>query len=762
MDRKLIEQICRELTNREKAIITSEAWKREGTPNPLERYGIRKIVTADSAKAADYWLKEEDQRPENEYQCVTYPSASALGAGWNHENACLVGNQTGRSCKMHGVDILFRPGMNIKRSPLCGRNFEYFSEDPVLSGRLAAAFVRGVQEQGVSACPKHYACNNQEFERMTTNAVVSERALREIYLRGFQIMIEEGGPWSLMTSYNRVNGEYVNESRHLMEILRKEFHFDGYVTSDGAAVQTGHSAASHANGMDYELGDSHEAEVQDALDGGKLSGDAINENIRHLLEVYDKIESGRCRGEEDQEAEHTLARKIAADGLVLLSNNGVLPLECDRKVAVIGAMAKNPAFMGTGSGFSNAYHLENTFEEITKITGRVPAYAPAYGIAESPETEREISGILIDEAVRTAGEAETVLFFTGLPYGYEGEGLDRSTLRLPEDQQKALDVVMKTGSEVVVINNSGAPVDLSAYRNAAAIVHAYPSGEGMGGAIADVLYGREEPGGRLPETFPVRLQDTPAFLNYVTYPQVRDNVLYGEDVFVGYRWYEAREIAPLFCFGHGLSYTDFSYGKMSVDHCEITPDDRLRVSVEISNTGKRFGAQVLQLYVHPCSSGAVRPYKELKAFAKVYLEPGETEKVTLDLNRQAFEYYSEEQHKWIAESGTYQLMLGISSQEVIDVIEVKMVSEEKPMLYHRYTAAQRLLRDSRVKEIAETLEGEKRRFLVPDKEKDMILDSPFAYAVPIYHAMEDNSIMVADERLTEDEFGRIMDRLNHG
>ena len=759
MDKGQMQRIFAELSNKEKAIVTSEAWKNTEIPNPLKRYGIQRIKTADSAKEMDYWFKDEAQRREDEYQCVTWPSASALGASWNAEEAKLAGKMTGRACKNQKIDILFRPGMNIKRSPLCGRNFEYFSEDPVLSGELAAAYIRGVQEEGVSACPKHFVCNNQEFERMTTNAVVSERALREIYMRGFQIALRKGKPWSLMTSYNRVNGAYVNENRHLMDVLRKEFGFDGYITSDGAAIQTGHSAVSHACGMDYELGASHYAEVQNALDSGELTQAEINENIQHLLEVYEKIRGAGCSGEEDQEEEHALARRMAADCLVLLSNNGVLPLTPEKRIAVIGAMAKQPLFMGAGSGFSNAYHLENAFEEISKILGEQPLYAPGYRM-DLRQEGAEVSDRLAVEAAETAGQAEIVLFFSGLPFGCEGEGLDRSSLYLPEDQRKVLQEVMSIGKPVVLINNSGAPVDLSPYASAAAILQVYPAGESTGGATADVLYGMAEPGGRLAETYPVSLEDTPAFLNYVTYPQVKENVLYGEDIFVGYRWYDARRSEPLFCFGHGLSYTDFSYGKMELSESEISPQDRVKVTVDIYNKGKRAGSQVLQLYVHPENASAIRPPKELKAFAKVYLEPGEKAKISMELDREAFEYYSEEQKKWVAESGRYQLLLGVSSREIIDRAEVRMISGEPGILYHRYTPVQRIFADNRVKEAAEKLDGDKKRILIPDEKKDVILGSPFAYAVPIYHAMEDDSIMVQGQRLTEREFSEIMDRLN--
>ena len=753
MDKQKFENMISQLSNEEKALITCELW---GNPsNPLESYGITKLRCGDSAKPVDFFPIPEEKRKEGEYYCNTYPSSAALGAGWNREYCHKVGENIGRSSKLHGVDIVCRPGMNIKRSPLCGRNFEYFSEDPVVTGELAASFIQGVQSQGTSACPKHFLCNNQEFERMTTNAVVSERALREIYIRGFQIAIEKAAPWSIMTSYNKVNGQYVNVSSHLMNILRKELHYDGYVMSDGGAVQTGTAVASHANGMDGEMGYFHPVEVQDALDSGELSQEVINDNLRHIVETYEKIHSVEATGEVNQEEEHKLARAVAADCAVLLQNDGILPLEKNTKVAVIGKLAKQPNFMGGGSGFSNAWKLDITYDKIAEKLGELPAYADAYTLG-TPGDEEE----LLQEILEAAQSAEVILYFTGIPYGWEVEGQDRKNLQLPADQLRVLQKLLSLGKMLVVVNVSGSAVDMTELKCANAILHSYPAGEGMGGALADILFGDAEPGGRLAETFPVRIEDTPAYLNYISYPYVRNNVIYGEDIFVGYRWYDTRKIEPAFPFGYGLSYTRFLYGEPQLDKSSMNDADKLTVKIPVKNIGQREGTQVLQIYVSQEQSMAIRPEKELKGFEKVQLQPGEEKTVTIMLDRQAFEYFSEEQNKWIAESGKYLLHIAISSREIIATKEIELQSGDRGYLYHYDSPYERFSRNPKLKEACDFLEGEQRRFFEPDSQKDFILDSPFAYATQIYHAVEDNSMLINELRLKNSELSRVISNLN--
>ncbi|SHO45348.1 beta-glucosidase [Anaerocolumna xylanovorans] len=759
MEEKKMNNILGDLSNREKSIITCELWG--NISNPLEPYGITKIKCGDSAKPVDFWLKQEEYRNPEDYYCITYPSSAALGAGWNKDNCYKVGQNIGRSSKLHGVDIVCRPGMNIKRSPLCGRNFEYYSEDPVVTGELAESFIRGVQSQGTGACPKHFLCNNQEFERMTTNAVVSERALREIYIRGFQIAIEKGNPWSIMTSYNKVNGEYVTVNKHLMNILRHDLKFDGYVLSDGGAVQSGTAVASHRNGMDMEMGYYHPTEVQNALDSGELSQNAINENIRHIIKTFEKIHSMEATGIENQADEHVLARKIAADCAVLLKNNGILPLLRQEKIAVIGKLAKTPNFMGGGSGFSNAYKLDNTYDEIANILGYQPEYAAAYDLAENPDEEMSSDMHLISEAVEKAKLADKVIFFTGIPYGYEVEGMDRKGFSLPSNQIEAMNAVIDASVSVIVVNVSGASVEMTGCIEASAILHSYPAGESMGGAIADVLFGIAEPGGRLSETFPVRIQDTPAFLNYVSYPQVRENVLYGEDIFVGYRWYEMRDIKPIFPFGYGLSYSEFEYSNASINRSELTPDSTVTLSLFVKNIGTRSASQVIQVYVAQEKPKVLRPIKELKGFEKVFLNPGEEQEVSLTLDRKAFEYFSEEQNRWIVESGSYHILIAINSEEIISSMQIEIKSKDKSHLFHFNSACERLFKEERIKEACSFLPEDKQRFFIPDKNKDLILASPFAYAVPIYHAIEDDSMMIGDKRLTNQELSQVISNLNN-
>lgn len=759
MKEQELKTVLNQLSNRQKAILTSNAWFQDKEKNPLEIYGIRKPMFGDSVKPGDF--EKSSQKQEGEYRCVTYPAASALAAGWNREYTYLEGKNMGRGCKGHGIDVLFRPGMNIKRSPLCGRNFEYFSEDPVVAGELAAAFIAGVQSEGTSACPKHYACNNQEFERMSTNAVVSERALREVYLRGFQIAIEKGNPWSIMTSYNKVNGEYVPAGGRLMEILRKEFGFDGFVLSDAFAVRKGKTAASYYNGLDFELGGSHVGEVQDALDSGALPQYKINESIRHLIEVCEKIYQTEYDGKEDQEKEHALARKIAADCCVLLKNDGILPLDKKKKIAVIGALAKEPNYMGGGSGFSNAYRLENSYDEIAAALGYEPDYADAYLIVESPDEEPVLEENRISRAVDVAGSADVVLYFSGIPYGYECEGRDRENLKLPDCQVRALKRVMAVNPNTVLINTSGSAVDLSEFLDLPGMLHNYLAGEGLGGAIADVVFGMAEPGGRLPETFPVRLEDTPAYLSFPKYPTVMPDVLYGEDIFVGYRWYEARGIETMFPFGYGLSYTKFAYGEVRADRDCFTPKDVITVKLKVKNTGSRPGSQVLQLYVRPENPKVIRPVKELKAFEKIFLEAGEEKEAVIKVDRRAFEYFSDAQNRWIVESGRYCLLVGISSTEMIGEVMVSAVSNERAIMFHSQTTLERFAKDKHIKGALEFLtEAQKERFSLKSKESDNRIPwEPVMSSCQAYYVTEGEP-MGWEDRLSEAELSDVIYRLN--
>ena len=698
MDRKKIREICESLTNREKAILVTMQWLSPDQENYLEPYGIEKLRLSDSPKCPDYMMEDDETWEKTTDHTVCFPSPAAQASSWSKEMLAELGRRMGAAAKERGLHGLYRPAVNIKRYTLNGRNGEYFSEDPVLAGELAASFIQAVQSRGVAATVKHYAVNSQEFERMCMNAVVSERALREIYLRVFQIAIEKGNPWMLMTSYNKVNGSYVNENGLLMDILRKEWNYDGFVVSDGGAVQNGTAVSAHRNGMDFELG-AHIADVQNALDRGELSAEAVDNNIRRIIELCEKAAGTDCAEKENRMDDHRFARKFAADTLILLKNdNAVLPLKKTDNIAVIGTFAKYCHFACGGSAFSNPYIKENSYDEIVKLAGRKMPFAEAYRISHDPDHEFDPDPGKIREAVEIAGKADLVLYFTGLPYPYESEAWDRRTFDLPVGQTKAFEEIIKVNPNVVLINTSACSVNLLPYMGAAAILQNCVAGEAAGGAVADVLYGKSEPGGRLSETFPVRIEDTPAYLYTPNYPVSNPDVWYGEDIFVGYRYYEKRKLDPLFPFGYGLSYTDFEYSEPVADYESISADGRVTVSIKVKNTGNRAGSQVIQFYVSPQQCHAIRPVKELKGFAKVYLQPGETKKAETVLDRQAFEYFSEAQHKWIVENAVYDILIGTSSRDIIGKVSVKVNSSERSIRYHDKTPLEWVFRNPHMEE----------------------------------------------------------------
>jgi beta-glucosidase len=728
--RKIIEQ----MTVKEKAEATAGY---QGRGFVLERLGQEGFMPSDNPRGGmgDYIPEPVTERKEGEYYPVSFPQAAHLSATWDEKAVEEVGAAMGRACKGNGIDVLLRPGVNIKRSPLCGRNFEYYSEDPYLTGKLAAAFIRGVQSQGTAACIKHYAVNNHEFERMTTNAVISERALREIYLRGFEIAIKESKPWTLMTSYNKVNGKWVPENELLMGLLKNDFGFDGMVMSDAMAIHT-EKVRSHRYGMDLELANRgvHTAELQDAVDSGILDESNLDASMERMLILLDKIRAFDPLPKEDTASHRALARRVAAEGITLLQNDGILPLNSGsgQKILVAGALAKTPNPMGGGSGHMNGSKVDIPFDEVAKLAGSNTAYAAAYRIAAKKESENPPDQTLIAEMVKMAKQSDVVIFFAGLPTGYESEGFDRQTLALPSDQIAALNSIIDANENVVLVNASGSAVDLAPFApKVRAILHSYSAGETMGGAMADVLFGKAEPEGHITETFPLRLQDTPAYLSLPHYPQVMRNVVYGEDIFVGYRWYEKRDIPVLFPFGHGMSYTSFSYSSLSA----VKKNGKIEASITITNTGNRRGAQVLQLYIKPVNSSAVRPIKELKAFKKVRLESGAGQTVTFVLDRDAFSWFDEEHHRWIMESGKYELLCGISSESIKARTEVDISGGDRALVYNKLTAVEWVSKDPHTPEIAKNYGEPLIKSLFPDN-----VMGELGGAMPIY-------------RLTEGAFG---------
>lgn len=705
---------------------------------------------------ADYIVETKEER-EKGYHPVAYPQAAAQAATWDLNVTEQIGAAMGRECRKQDMNILLRPGVNIKRSPLCGRNFEYYSEDPVLSGKMGSAFIKGVQKEGTAACLKHFAVNSQEFERMTTNAVVSQRALRELYLKPFKIAVKESDPWSVMTSYNKVNGHWVPANEDLMGFLRGELGYDGAVISDAMAVHT-EKVESHRNGLDFEIGSRglHSRELQEAVRNGSLDESILDQNIDHLLTIQEKTGRRGAEIPDNYDEEHALARIFAAESVVLLKNDGILPLNGAEKIAVIGKLAMEPNYMGCGSGHMNGHQVEITYDEIGKYVNGDVLYAEGYEARDRAEKPFEIQDALVKEAAETAGQADVVLFFAGLPVGYESEGYDRADLELPADMKATLEAVLQTGKKVVLVNVSGSPVNLAPYtERVAAVVHSYLSGEALGGALADVLYGRAEPAGRLPETFPLRIEDTPSYLSFPRYPTVMPDVYYGEDIFVGYRWYEKRKMNVLYPFGYGLSYTEFAYTNVRADKENYAEGDNITVSVDVKNTGARKGAAVVEIYMNKVNGGFYAPEKELQGFAKVWLEPGEEKTVSVAIAVEDLGSYDEVHKTWVREPGAWRIVAGTSVIDPIAEVTVDLEGNRNAQVFQNLTAVEWMKKDERTAEILADKSEAARQTFAPNGStmEDLVL------AIPSYRFTED-SLFMGEATFSPVEFSDILDAYN--
>ena len=664
--------IVEQMTLEEKAALCTgkTAW----LTVPVERLGVPEMWVADGP----HGVRETDSMGTGSRPATCFPTASALASTWDRDLIRELGAALANECIALGVDVLLGPGNNMKRTPLCGRNFEYFSEDPFLGGEMAASFINAVQDKGIGTSLKHYVANNQEYERMTMSAQIDERALREIYLAGFEIAVKKARPWTVMCAYNKINGTYASEhDRLLIDILKDEWGFEGLVVSDWGAVHD--RVASLHGGLDLEMPGPRQDRTQkviDAVQAGELDESILDDSVRRILRIVFKaqdVEKGDPEGGVSPDmiaAHHALARRISGESIVLLKNEGdILPLTGVTSLAVIGVTAKEARFQGGGSSHINPTQIAVPFDELQALAGDATlTYAPGYTM------EPGFDQGLIDDAVKVASEAEVALLYIGLPDWKETEGLDRPDTDLTEQQSALIKAVAARQPKTVVILNSGSAITMDDWvDDVAAVLEAWLMGQAGGGAIADVLFGVVNPSGRLAETFPLRLQDTPAYLNF---PGENATIHYGEGIFIGYRYYDARALDVKFPFGYGLSYTTFAYENMQLSAGTITDTDDLIVSVDVTNTGPMAGKTAVQIYVRDPESRLVRPPKELKGFAKVALEPGETQTVTITLEPRAFQYYDPLYNMWIAESGTFEILAGASSAELHQSASVHLDSAQ--------------------------------------------------------------------------------------
>jgi beta-glucosidase len=647
-----------EMTLEEKALLVSgDGWWHT---HPVERLQIPALSISDGPHGL---RKVEVAGLPTSVPATCFPTASALASSWDTELIRQVGVALAEECQAHDVQVLLGPGVNMKRSPLGGRNFEYFSEDPLLAGKMAAAYIQGVQSQGVGTSLKHYAANNQEFERMATSSNLDERTLNELYLPAFEIAVREAQPWSVMAAYNPVNHVHATENSLLLrDILRTQWGFEGFVVSDWGAVHDGVSGVNA--GLSLEMpgsGDYLRNKVIEAVRGGRLSPAKLDEAVVRLLAVILKAKDHKQSGVGFEAEDHdALARRAAGESLVLLKNSGgLLPLDFRqiKTIALIGAFAKTPRYQGSGSSQVNPTRISRAYDELVKLVDKNTTVRYAAGYTEEGTTTED----LIEEARQQARAAEVAVVFAGLPNSYECEGLDRSSLEMPAGHNQLIAEVSAVQPNVAVVLMNGSAVTMPWAQQVRAILEVWLGGQAGGGAIADALTGRINPSGKLAETFPVRLEDTASFPDFPS--RIRE-ANYGEGIFIGYRYCHARKIAPLFPFGFGLSYTTFAYSGLRCNATVIQETEGVTVELKVKNSGPVTGQEVVQLYVHEQHPRVVRPERELKAFAKIALPPGEERLVSFQLTKRDFAYYDTCRHDWIVSPGKFDILVGSSSQDL--------------------------------------------------------------------------------------------------
>ncbi|KJL27434.1 Thermostable beta-glucosidase B [Microbacterium azadirachtae] len=661
-----------ELSTEEKASLTSgrDFW----TLKPIDRVGVPSIMVTDGPHGLRKQAAESDHLGLSESVPATcFPPASGLGSSFDPELAERVGVALGVESAIEDVAVILGPGINIKRSPLCGRNFEYVSEDPIVSGVIGAGLVRGIQSQGVGSSLKHFAANNQEFERMTASSDVDPRPLREIYLRGFERVVKDAQPWTVMCSYNKINGVYASQDPWLLtQVLRDEWGFDGLVVSDWGAVND--RVAALVAGLDLEMPGSDgapDAAVATAAASDPAVAAALDASAGRVLDLVGRaLDRPAVAGPLDVDAHHALAREAAGRSIVLLKNDAVdgaplLPLADDTTIALLGEFARTPRFQGGGSSHINPTRVDSALDALRAVAGDRVAFAP--GFAFDPAAEGQDA--LRDEAVALAASRDVAVVFLGLTDAEESEGFDRDHIDLAAHQLALLDAVVAANPRTVVVLSNGSVVALPFADRVPAIVEAWLLGQAGGSATVDVLTGAVNPSGRLAETIPHRIEDTPAFGNF---PGSNGHVRYGEGILVGYRWYDARDMSVAYPFGHGLSYTAFAYGEISA---AVTASGDIEVTVPVTNTGSRDGREVVQVYVAPVASVVERAPRELKAFASVEIAAGATADVVLTVRREDLAYWDIRVDRFVVEGGSYRVEVGASSRDLRGTVTIDVAGD---------------------------------------------------------------------------------------
>lgn len=669
-----IKELVSQMTLEEKASLCSgsDFWHTEA----IDRLGIPNIMVADGPHGIRKQNLQADHLGVNEsIKAVCFPAGCGTAASFNRDLLNEMGQILGNECQAEGLGVLLGPASNIKRSPVCGRNFEYYSEDPYLAGEISAAFIQGVQSKGVGTSMKHFFANNQETRRMTVSSNMDERTANEIYLVPFEKAVKQAQPWTLMGSYNRINGKHVLECQeYLTDLVREKWGFKGIFMSDWGAVNN--RVAELRAGMDLEMPTSNgenDKLIVKAVTDGILDEAILDETVIRMLDIVyqyheNKDESAVWSLEED----HEKAAKIAEETMVLLKNDAILPLNPSQKVTFIGQYAKKPRYQGGGSSHINSKYITSALD----AAAQYETVTFAQGFSDKDLDENDA---LCKEAVACAKESDVAVLFVGLPDVIECESYDRTSMRLPQYQDKLIEAVVAAQPNTVVVLHNGSPVEMPWICDVKGVIEAYLYGEAGGKALVDILYGKVNPSGKLAETFPCKLEDNPSYLffgaNY-------DDVNYAEGIYVGYRYYDKKKMEVLFPFGYGLSYTSFAYSNLKVDKIKFKDTDTVCVSVDVKNTGSVFGKEVVQLYVADVESTIERPVRELKEFAKVALRPGESKTVCFTLDKRSFAYYDVRIHDWHVESGEFVIQIGKSSRDIVLEEVVCVESTERiPVVY---------------------------------------------------------------------------------
>lgn len=679
-----IKAIIKQMTLEEKAGMCSgkDFWHLKG----VKRLGIPEVMVSDGP----HGLRKQDQGGDHlgindSIKAVCFPTACATACSFDRALLQTLGETLGDECQAEDVSVILGPAVNIKRSPLCGRNFEYFSEDPYLAAQMAAAHIKGVQSKNIGTSIKHFAANNQEYRRMSCSSEIDERTFREIYLSAFETPIKESKPDTVMCSYNRINGEFASEDHRLLtEILRDEWGFEGYVVSDWGAVNE--RVKGLKAGLDLEMPGGNtctDEEIVAAVKNGTLEEEVLDTAVERILNIIFKYTDHRQEGKFDKEADHETARKIAEESIVLLKNENILPLTAEGKnIAFIGQFADKPRFQGGGSSHINCFKVSsalNAVKDITSIT-----YAQGYDTKEDV-----IDKTLMTEAVNTAKEADIAVIFAGLPDAFECEGYDRAHMQMPECQNVLISEILKVQKNVVVVLHNGSPVEMPWADDVKGILEVYLCGQAVGEATVNLLFGKANPCGKLAETIPYKLEDNPSYLNF---PGDGKTVEYREGVFVGYRYYDTKKMPVRFPFGYGLSYTTFAYSDLTLSAEEMKDTDILTVSLKVKNTGNMAGKEIVQLYVADKTGTVNRPVKELKNFVKVFLEPGEEKTVTMKLDKRSFAWYCTDLQDWYTATGEYEIIAAASSQDIRLTKSVRVItSQTLPMDIHMNTTVAELM-----------------------------------------------------------------------